>query len=78
MAQLRHAEDRFGSASAVPQGRLRSGLTQRRLALLAGLPQANIRRLEAGVHNPTLSTLGALARALDIELHIGLPGRQTA
>jgi predicted transcriptional regulator len=74
VAQLHHAEDRFSSASAVPQGRPRSGLTQRRLAVLAGLPKAKISRIEAGVADPTLSTLGALARTLDIELHIGRLG----
>ncbi len=78
VAQLHHAEDRFGTASAVLQARLRSGVTQRRLALLSGLPQAKISRIEGGLANPTLSTLGALARALDVELRIGRPGRQTA
>ena len=46
------------------------GMTQRQLALKSGLQQAEISRIEAGNSNPTLSTIAALAQALDAELSL--------
>ncbi len=43
-------------------------LSQRELSALAGLPQAQISRIEAGTVDLRLSSLVALAHALDLEL----------
>jgi XRE family transcriptional regulator, regulator of sulfur utilization len=45
--------------------RVALGMTQRQLAELAGVPQADISRIERGAGNPTEATLQRLARALD-------------
>jgi ribosome-binding protein aMBF1 (putative translation factor) len=44
------------------------GFTQRQLAELSGVPQADISRIERGGGNPTEATLQRLARALDRRL----------
>lgn len=44
------------------------GLSQRELSTLAGVPQAQISRIEAGNVDLRLSSLAALANALDLEL----------
>jgi len=44
--------------------RVARGLTQRQLSEMAGVPQADISRIERGGGNPTEATLQRLARAL--------------
>jgi transcriptional regulator with XRE-family HTH domain len=46
------------------------GLTQRELADLSGVRQADISRIERGAGNPTESTLQRLAAALDRRLEL--------
>lgn len=46
------------------------GLSQAALARKLGMQQPAIARLEAGVHEPTFSTLQRLARHLGMEFHI--------
>jgi XRE family transcriptional regulator, regulator of sulfur utilization len=48
--------------------RVALGLTQRQLAELTGVPQADISRIEHGAGNPTEATLQRLASALDRKL----------
>ena len=48
--------------------RVGRGLTQTALAARAGIPRPYVNALEAGRHEPTVRTLTALARALDVEL----------
>jgi ribosome-binding protein aMBF1 (putative translation factor) len=48
--------------------RVARGLTQRQLSDLAGVPQADISRIERGGGNPTEATLQRLARALERRL----------
>lgn len=50
------------------KARTAKGLSQRDLSALAGIPQAQISRIEAGVVDMRLSSLVALAHALDLEL----------
>ncbi len=50
--------------------RLRSGLSQRDLSAKAGLPQAQISKIENGATDLRLSSLIALSRALDLELEM--------
>ena len=65
------------------QARLDRGLTQRQLADMTGVPQADISRIERGAATPTEATLQRLASALDRRLAlveqsaipVRLPGR---
>jgi transcriptional regulator with XRE-family HTH domain len=46
----------------------RNHMTQRELARRAGLSRAYVARLEIGRHDPTLSTLEKLAKALRVKI----------
>ena len=48
--------------------RERRGLTQEALAAKAGVARAYVARLEIGRHDPSLSRLHALARALGVKV----------
>jgi transcriptional regulator with XRE-family HTH domain len=48
--------------------RRRAGLSQRRLAGVAGMPQSTVGRIEAGLIDPRASTLRALLRACGEDL----------
>jgi len=50
--------------------RVARGLTQRDLADLSGVRQADISRIERGAGNPTESTFQRLAAALDSRLEL--------
>lgn len=45
-------------------------LTQKQLAELSGIDQAEISRIERGQANPTTATLGALTRALAADVQL--------
>ncbi len=45
-------------------------LTQKQLAELSGIDQAEISRIERGQSNPTTSTLSALAKALSADIRL--------
>ena len=64
LAELAEAEDRYRLAAELLARRRRAGMTQRDLAARSRVPQHYISELENGCANPTLTTLGALARAL--------------
>jgi transcriptional regulator with XRE-family HTH domain len=53
---------------ALKAARNEKGLTQRDLSKLAGVPQSHISKIENGAVNIQLSSLAALARALDLEV----------
>lgn len=55
-------------AERLRAARKAKGLSQRELSDLAGVPQAQISRIEAGTVDLRLSSLVALAHALDLEL----------
>lgn len=55
-------------AERLQAARKAKGLSQRELSDLAGVPQAQISRIEAGTVDLRLSSLVALAHALDLEL----------
>ena len=44
--------------------------TQKELALLTGIDQGDISKLERGLSNPTIKSLQKIADALDMELSI--------
>ena len=54
-------------AKALKAARINKGLSQRALSQRAGLPQAQISKIEGGAVDLRLSSLIALARALDLE-----------
>ena len=60
------AIQRFGKQ--LQQLRTRRGLTQEQLAVTAGLSRAFLARLELGQHDPSLSTLVRLAKALRVSV----------
>jgi len=51
----------------VREARQKAGLTQAALADLAGLTQQYVARIEAGQINPTLATMAAIARVLNLD-----------
>ncbi len=54
----------------VRESRRRAGLTQRRLADLAGVSQPLLARIESGVVQPTFDRLVGLVRACGLDLDI--------
>lgn len=59
-------------ANRVVAYRAEHGLSQAALARRLSVSQPLIARLEAGDHEPTLTTLARLARTLDLEFHIDI------
>lgn len=55
-------------AASLRDARTAKGLSQRDLSALAGIPQAQISRIEAGTVDPRVTSLIAIANALDLEL----------
>lgn len=53
---------------AIKAARQRSHLSQRALGRKVGMPQAQISKIENAAVDPKISTLVALARAVDLEL----------
>lgn len=62
-----HAQD---IAKRLQAARRTKGVSQRELSAFAGIPQAQISRIEAGTVDLRLSSLVALAHALDLELEL--------
>ncbi len=67
VAQLAVFDAHYRLALQVFDLRKARRMTQRQLAAKAGMQQAEIRRIEAGNSNPTLSTIAILANALGAE-----------
>ena len=62
------SEPRIRFGETLREARRRAGLTQTALAVLAGLTQQYVARIEAGQINPTLATIAAIARALGMSM----------
>lgn len=67
-AHLDALRDRFDLAVQLIDRRRALHMTQQELAAASGLHQSVVSRIEQGVANPTVRTLSALARALDVRL----------
>ena len=55
-------------AATLKAARAKKGLSQRALSARAGVPQSHISKIESGAVNLTVSSLTAIANALDLEL----------
>ena len=55
-------------AATLKAAREKKGLSQRGLSTYAGVPQSHISKIESGAVNLTVSSLTAIANALDLEL----------
>lgn len=71
-ARAEYDRTAFANAVAIRVIRYRAehGLSQSALGRQLGMKQPAIARLEAGDHEPSLATLGRLARGLGLEFHI--------
>jgi transcriptional regulator with XRE-family HTH domain len=63
-----------GDGQLLADARRRAGLSQRRLAALAGTSQAMVARIEGGRQAPSLATLRRLVRACGANLHVKVDG----
>jgi|SRR5579875_2942043 len=77
--EIRREHERTALAHAVAMRvigyRVDHGLSQTELARRLGMHQSAIARLEAGDHEPSLTTLARLARGLGVEFHIDITPR---
>ncbi len=74
-AELLGLEDRYRATAVFLRRRIDLRITQQRLAAMARVPRDTISELENGQANPSLSTLTALASALDCTLVLGVRPR---
>lgn len=70
VAELEAFRLHFSLARQLGDRRRERHLTQKELAQLSGIDQAEISRIERGQANPTATTLGALTRALEVEVRL--------
>lgn len=55
---------------ALVKARIEQNMTQRQLAAATGIDQRVISRIETGNTNPTIRTLGRLAKGMDKDLRV--------
>ena len=60
------------SSQAVASARAAAGISQKQLALLTGIDQSDISKIERGVANPSVATLDRIARAMGGQLSISI------
>ncbi|MDQ3677886.1 MAG: helix-turn-helix transcriptional regulator [Actinomycetota bacterium] len=70
IAELEAFRLRFSLARQLAAQRRTLHLTQKELAERAGIDQAEISRIERGQANPTTATVGALTRALGVDVRL--------
>jgi DNA-binding XRE family transcriptional regulator len=70
VAELEAFRLHFSLARQLAERRRERHLTQKQLADLSGIDQAEISRIERGRANPTTATLGALTRALAVDVQL--------
>jgi transcriptional regulator with XRE-family HTH domain len=67
-AKRRRSKPRYADADAVRDKRVLAGLSQVRLAELAGVTQPHISAIERGAASPSVAVLHALAGALGCDV----------
>jgi DNA-binding XRE family transcriptional regulator len=74
--QAEHQRTRFANEVAlrVLAYRAEHSLTQTAFGRLVGLRQPHVARLEAGEHEPSLTTLARLSAALDMDFSVEIQG----
>lgn len=70
LAELEAFRLHFSLARQLAERRRAQHLTQKQLADRSGIDQAEISRIERGQANPTTATLGALTRALGVDVRL--------
>lgn len=70
VAELEAFRLHFSLARQLAERRRECHLTQKQLAELSGIDQAEISRIERGQANPTTTTLGALTSALAVDVQL--------
>lgn len=70
VAELEAFRLHFSLARQLGEQRRAQHLTQKQLAERSGIDQAEISRIERGQSNPTTATLGALTRALGLDVRL--------
>ena len=70
-------EPEFTVMQAIIDARKERGMTQKDLARVTGISQADISRLERGTGNPSLKTLQRVAQALQMVLKIEFVPKNT-
>lgn len=70
VARLEALHQHFRLGRKFAEARVRSGLTQRQVAHIAKVDQADVSRIERGAANPTFETMTALALAVQCELDL--------
>lgn len=60
------------SSSAVAKARAEAGMSQKQLAILTGIDQSDISKIERGIANPSVGTLERIAKALGGQLTISI------
>lgn len=70
VAQLEALRLHYSFARQLIERRHERHLTQKQLADLSGIDQAEISRIERGQANPTTATLSALTRALGLDVQL--------
>ena len=70
VAELEAFRLHFSLARQLGQRRREKHLTQKQLATMTGIDQAEISRIERGQANPTTATLGMLTRALGVDVKL--------
>lgn len=63
-------EPRYDIAYAISSAREEKGMSQKQLSQLSGVTQCDISRIEGGVANPTIGTLGKICKVLGLQLGI--------
>ncbi len=70
VAELEAFRLRFSLARQLAERRRTQHLTQKQLAERSGIDQAQISRIERGQSTPSITTLGALTRALELDVQL--------
>ena len=68
--ELDALRDHFRLGRRIAQARVARDLTQKQVAKLAGIDQADVSNIERGAANPTFNTLNALVSAVGMEIDL--------